>query len=244
MLLKSCFGIRLILFLLIGVSIQTYGQDSPVKQPAADTMPVINNKKPADTVPGVKIEAKSADSVKKKKQSSDTDTARVKKKKGEAGKAALRSAIIPGWGQAYNKKYWKIPIVYGALAIPVATFIYNKNWYEKTKYAYQVKYYNDTAAVDIPTDDIDPQLEPLSTGSVQQYRNSFRQGMDFSILAFLAVWGLQVADAAVDGHLKTFNINDDLSLKVKPYVTPGRSNGVSMVFMLRDNKPKMSVPSY
>ncbi len=246
MLLKSCFGIRLIFLLLIGVSLNAVGQDRPVFPEAKDTTaPVfIPVKKPGDTLSPVKKQAAATDSAKSKKQVGATDTAKVKKKKGEAGKAALRSAIIPGWGQAYNKKYWKIPIVYGALAIPVATYIYNKNWYEKTRYAYQVKYYNDTAAVDIPTDDIDPQLQPLSTGSVQQYRNSFRQGMDFSILAFLAVWGLQVADAAVDGHLKTFNINDDLSLKVKPFISPGRSNGVTMVFMMRDNKHRMSVPSY
>src|SRR5487761_2677032 len=43
--------------------------------------------------------------------------------------STLRSAILPGWGQAYNHEYWKIPIVYAALGIPVGTFIYNKNWY-------------------------------------------------------------------------------------------------------------------
>ncbi len=250
MLLKSFSGIRLIFFLLIGVSMQAFGQDRPVYNTSPDTIPVKKTtdssatvKKSSDTIAPKKITA--ADTSKGKKSSAASDTAKLKKKKGEAGKAALRSAIIPGWGQAYNKKYWKMPIVYGALAIPVATFIYNKNWYEKTKYAYQVKYYNDTAAVDIPTDDIDPQLLPLSTGSVQQYRNQFRQGMDFSVLAFLAVWGLQVVDAAVDGHLKGFNINDDLSMKIKPYISPGRSSGVNMVFSFRDDaRHRMSVPMY
>lgn len=241
MLLKSSFSIRLIFSLLIGVSMQAPAQDRPVYNTAPDSTPVIIK---ADSVVPVQKKTASPDSAKNKKTVAAPDTAKVKKKKGEAGKAALRSAIIPGWGQAYNKKYWKIPLVYGALAIPVATFIYNKNWYEKTRYAYKVKYYNDTAAVDIPTDDIDPQLLPLSTGSVQQYRNQFRQGMDFSILAFIAVWGLQIVDAAVDGHLKSFNINDDLSLKIKPYVSPGKSNGVSMVLMFRDNRQKSSIPTY
>jgi hypothetical protein len=169
------------------------------------------------------------------------DTAKARKKRSEPGKAALRSAVIPGWGQIYNKKYWKLPIVYGALAIPVITFSYNKEWYDKTRYAYQIKSYNDTASVDLPTDDIDPQLLPLSSQSLQIYRNEFRQGMDLSVLAFIAIWGLQIADAAVDAHLKSFNVTDDLSLKVKPKIWPGRSSGVSFVLSFRDGKAR---PAY
>ena len=218
---------------------------NPVKT-GSDT--ITPSKKNLDSVPSPKKTINPADSsIKGKKEVSKSDTAKAKKKRSESGKAALRSAIIPGWGQAYNKKYWKVPIVYGALAIPVATFIYNKNWYEKTRYAYQVKYHNDTVTVTppLPTDNIDPRLQPLSTQSLQIYRNQFRQGMDFSVLAFLAVWGLQIADAAVDGHLKSFNINDDLSLKVRPYYSPTvKTTGLSMVFTLRDNKPRMALPSY
>jgi TM2 domain-containing membrane protein YozV len=161
------------------------------------------------------------------------------KKRSEAGKAAIRSAIIPGWGQIYNKKYWKLPIVYGILAIPVVTFSYNKTWYDKTREAYNIRYYNDTSVVsDLPTDGIDPSLQPLSKESLQLYRNEFRQNVDFSVLAFLIIWGLQVADAAVDAHLKSFNISDDLSLKIKPMVSPGRSAGVGLVLSFRDDKPK------
>ena len=54
--------------------------------------------------------------------------------------ATRRSAIIPGWGQAYNKEYWKIPIVYGALSIPTITFFYNNTWYNRTKSAYDLVY--------------------------------------------------------------------------------------------------------
>src|SRR6185436_17069354 len=53
-------------------------------------------------------------------------------------KAAIRSAIIPGWGQVYNKKYWKVPIVWGALGIPAYLFADNLKWYNRTKYAYIV----------------------------------------------------------------------------------------------------------
>lgn len=188
---------------------------------------------PADTVPR-------KDSILKKA----SDTTQKKERKPQA-KAAIRSAILPGWGQAYNKRYWKIPIVYGALAIPVYTFTYNKKWYDKTREAYRIKVYNDTATVPIPEDNIDPQLQPLSTGSLKIYRDEFRQNMDFSVLAFLVLWGLQVADAAVDAHLKGFNVTDDLSMKVKPWVAPGgRSNGVSLVFNWRDSKHRTALPSY
>jgi hypothetical protein len=182
----------------------------------------------------------SADSVKKQ-----TDTAH-KKQRSDAGKASIRSAIIPGWGQIYNKKYWKLPIVYGALAVPVITYNYNRNWYNKTREAYKIKYYNDTSLVsDLPTDGIDPALQPLSSASLKIYRDEFRQNMDFSILAFLVIWGLQVADAAVDAHLKSFNVTDDLSMKVKPWISPfGRSNGVSLVFSLRESRPRTALPLY
>jgi hypothetical protein len=155
--------------------------------------------------------------------SSKIDTA---KKRSPASKAALRSAIIPGWGQAYNKKYWKIPIVYGALAVPVVTFTYNLNWYQKTRYAYTVKYTKDTANFS----NIDPQLQPLSTESLRVYRDDFRRNMDYSVIAFLILWGLNVVDAAVDGHLKDFNVNDDLSIRIKPGYSPmANTNGLSIV---------------
>src|SRR6478672_211544 len=63
--------------------------------------------------------------------------------------ATLRSLILPGWGQAYNREYWKIPIVYGALAIPVSLYIYNNNYYQMTKFAYNAVY---SATLETPID--------------------------------------------------------------------------------------------
>src|ERR1035437_9266460 len=54
--------------------------------------------------------------------------------------ATRRSALIPGWGQAYNREYWKIPIVYGALAFPTYTFFNNNNYYKMCKFAYDAVY--------------------------------------------------------------------------------------------------------
>ena len=143
-------------------------------------------------------------------------------------KATIRSAIIPGWGQAYNREYWKIPIVYGALAIPVATYLYNNKWYKKTKFAYEAKFKasinpNDTADLAL----IDPQIASLSIGSLQSYRSIFRRDRDFSVLWFLILWGVNVVDATVFAHLKEFDVSDNLSLQVNPTLTPN-TKGISL----------------
>ena len=137
-----------------------------------------------------------------------------KKERSFASKAALRSAILPGLGQAYNKKYWKIPLVYGVLAIPVATFKYNSDWYTKTRYAYTVRATNDTSNYK----NIARELQPLSNDAFRTYRNSFRKNMDFSVLGFLVAWGFNIVDATVDGHLRTFNISDDLTMSIRPSI--------------------------
>jgi hypothetical protein len=189
--------------------------------------------------PTVKPTARPVAAPKDSSARKPSDTARKERSLGT--KAALRSAMLPGWGQAYNKKYWKIPIVYGALAVPVATFSYNLTWYRKCREAYAIRYYNDTSVVtpDLSTDGIDPQLKPLSTQSLKLYRNEFRKNVDFSVLAFLAIWGLNVVDAAVDGHLRSFNVSDDLSLRFSPGPTPlGNKGSVGIVWHLgRTRKP-------
>ena len=62
----------------------------------------------------------------------------IRKRQFDPRKAALRSAIIPGWGQIYNKKYWKVPIVGAAVGIPAYLVYYNKVWYDRTRYALKV----------------------------------------------------------------------------------------------------------
>ncbi len=172
------------------------------------------------------------------KTSANADTGR--KERSLAAKAALRSAMIPGWGQIYNKKYWKLPLVYGALAVPVSTIAYNLDWYKKCREAYNIRYFNDTSRVvpDLPTDGIDQQLQPLSTQSLRLYRNEFRKNVDLSVLALLAIWGLNVLDATVDGHLRSFNVSDDLSLKLDPGPgLPGQTMRVGIVWRL-GNQPR------
>lgn len=175
----------------------------------------------------------------------DTTTSKkdsVKRVKHNPQKAAIRSAMVPGWGQAYNKKYWKIPIVYTALGIPAYLFVDNLKWYRKTKYAYLLVATNSTNVDSL--NKVDPELRPFVDrklgNELQTYRNEFRRNVDYSALFFLLAWGLNIIDASVDGHLKDFDVSPDLSLKIKPGFGPGGNTyGISLVLDIHDGKKKL-----
>jgi hypothetical protein len=150
--------------------------------------------------------------------------------------AATRSAILPGLGQIYNRKYWKLPIVYGALGITGGVFFYNIKNYKDLKFAYAAKY---KASLQPPLRDstdyfkIPPELLPLSLESLRFNRDQFRRNVDYSVLVFLILWGLNVVDAAVDAHLKAFDVSPDLSLYIKPgHSKMAGTNGMSLVLKI------------
>lgn len=232
---------RVLVFLVLMLSIQfVKAQDSiPVNepQPLTDTIPV------RDTSKVDSLLVDSVGRVNLLKKDSLNDLAKVDsitKKKHSPRKAAIRSAIIPGWGQVYNKKIWKVPIVYAAIGIPIGTFIYNKNWYTKTRDAARMIASNDTANY---KGRVDPQLWVFfstdnAIGSLLNYRNEFRRNMDYSILITLLFWGLNVVDATVDAHLKDFDVSDDLSLRIKPALINYNTPGVSFVFTIGKHSNK------
>jgi Family of unknown function (DUF5683) len=149
--------------------------------------------------------------------------------------ATVRSAIIPGWGQAYNKQYWKIPIIYGALGTTAAIFFYNLTEYKILRSAYSIRLSGDTANFS----QIDPTLQNLSTPAIGSYRTEFRQNIDYSVLVFMLFWGLNVVDATVSAQLKTFDINDDLSLNIHPHFDPlFKTSGLSAVLNIGKRAPK------
>jgi len=153
--------------------------------------------------------------------------------------ATRRSALIPGWGQAYNRQYWKIPIAYGIIAIPVVMYVFNNDYYKKMKFAYDARYkeqfLNDNS--DVPK--IDPELVNLPINSLLNYRNVYRRDRDYSVLFFLIAWGFQVADATVFAHLKQFDVSNNLSMQVRPQLDPISKNaGLSLTFQLKSHSPK------
>lgn len=162
-----------------------------------------------------------------------------KKEPHDPNKATVRSAMIPGWGQAYNREYWKIPLVYGALAIPTATFFFNNSYYKKTKFAYDALYrsvnYQDNSLLGkIDKSVLKSDGTPYELAAYQSSRNFYRRNRDYSVLWFLILWGVNVVDATVFGHLQTFDVSDDLSMDVKPtFNTANNAPGVGLVVSLK-----------
>jgi len=127
-----------------------------------------------------------------------------------------------------------MPLVYGALAIPVYTFTDNLKWFKRTRQAYNTLYNIQKFKDSSGYKSIYPQLKPFvdagDAAGLKNYRQEFRKNVDYSVLAFLLLWGLNVVDAAVDGHLKEFNVSDDLSLQIKPGFSPSANTaGLSVV---------------
>lgn len=165
-----------------------------------------------------------------------TDTSNNKSpKKFDPRIATRRSAMIPGWGQIYNKKYWKLPLVYGGLGITAGVFFYNVKTYKLLRLAYIYKIDKDTTNDKL----IDPRFKNLSAEAIRTNRNLFRQNVDYSVLFFIVFWGLNVVDATVDGHLKQFDVNDNLSLQLKQGVSPlANTTGISLVLDIHSKKMK------
>lgn len=131
-------------------------------------------------------------------------------------RAFLYSVVVPGLGQAYNRKYWKIPIVYTALGGVAYFFNYNNIQYKR--------YLNDLSQINISEGD-STYIVTLLTGTTDKqtltrHKDNFRRNRDLSALVFIFVYALNFIDATVDAHLSDFDISDDLSLMIKPEVLP------------------------
>jgi Family of unknown function (DUF5683) len=127
--------------------------------------------------------------------------------------AALLSFILPGAGQAYNKKWWKIPIVYGALGGMTWLALKNDKQYKALKSNYKWVVDGD--------DSTNPTEEPyifMSEAQLKSYRDIYRGYTEKSYLFLGITYLLAATDAFVDAHLKTFDVSDDLSLRVVPAI--------------------------
>ena len=141
-----------------------------------------------------------------------------------AAKATVYSAIIPGWGQAYNRKYWKLPIVYAGFGT-VGYFVkFNHDQYKLYK--------NDFFLLKD-----DPNAETVSGKTEQEIRiniDGFRRNRDLSIIGLFAWYGLVLIDANVDGHFFNYDVDEDLTMGIEPWLggweEMNRGVGVSLNF--------------
>jgi len=141
-------------------------------------------------------------------------------------KALLLSVILPGAGQAYNKRYWKLPIVAGLVGTFSYLIIDNTKTYRKLQSDYLLILKKEKP-VNYPN---------LSDTSIKFYRDQYRYYLEQSYLwAFVSYAAISV-DAFVDAHLKSFDISDDLSIKIKPTIKPSfgsPSIGVGLCFQIK-----------
>lgn len=141
-------------------------------------------------------------------------------------KAAFYSAILPGLGQAYNKRYWKIPIVYAALGAGVYFIIDNNKKYNDYRDEYKAR----VLGINDPNH---PTFSRLSTESVVRGQKFYQRNRDLSILITGGLYILNIIDANIDAHLLQFNVSDDLSLKPniqKNYLTNKQELGFSLCY--------------
>ncbi len=140
-------------------------------------------------------------------------------------KAWILSAVLPGAGQIYNKKYWKAPIVWGGLA--VAGYYLNDN-------LKQLNLYRDAFIAETDGDPETINDTGLNQTLLERQIDTYKTWRDWSYIALAAVYILNIIDANVDAHLFYFDVSEDISMNLAPYFNPmaNRSAGVSLMLKL------------
>lgn len=136
---------------------------------------------------------------------------KVKEQKHSPKKAMLLSTVLPGAGQVYNKKAWKIPIIYAGIGISVYAAIWNKDQFDIYRNAWNIRNDGDENTID----EFDGIYSDLQLIQIQNYYDKNRE---ISIAFAVGFYALNILDANVDAHLFEFDVSDDLSMKVEPTV--------------------------
>lgn len=214
----NTFSVTLIFFILVSTALAQV--DTTIRAAVNDSSKVINNNSPA---------------IVNKSTVTPKHNPKI---------ATKRSLILPGWGQAYNKEYWKIPLVYGALSIPTITFVYNNKIYKESKNAYELRYAASLSTAthqdSMNVQTLDEKYQKADINAIQTLRNAARRDRDYSIFWIGIVWLLNVADATVFGHLKDFDVSNNLSMDIKPNFNPyTKSPSLNFAFNIKNSKEKL-----
>ena len=154
-----------------------------------------------------------ADTVVKKVKT--TEPAKVQKPHSPV-KATIMSACLPGLGQIYNGKWWKVPIVYAGLG-GLGYLVYS-NYYEYRSYLHAYEFKTGDLPEGVTLNQHETELDNrYAESQLPTYKESYRRDFEFYTLITIAWYGLNIVDACVDGHLYNYDISDDLSFSVDPY---------------------------
>lgn len=146
-------------------------------------------------------------------------------------KATWLALVIPGGGQIYNRKYWKLPIFYGGFAGCAYALTWNGKMYKDYSQAYKdavnEKWSSSSITDLLPPGYIDNVSKSQLTETLRKRKDTYRRYRDMSIFAFIGVYLLSVVDAYVDAELSNFDITPDLSMRVEPSVINTQITGSS-----------------
>jgi len=134
------------------------------------------------------------------------------------GRAAMLSAALPGLGQAYNRAYWKIPIIYAGFAGVAYAVHFNSNHYRTWRSAFIAKVDGNPNTIDLyPT---------FSDAALRRVMEFYRRNLELSYIAGVALYLLNILDANVQAHLMDFDVGEDLTMRLGPSLSPLTLPGV------------------
>lgn len=150
--------------------------------------------------------------------------------------AIIMSAVIPGLGQIYNRKYWKVPIIYGSAIGLYLTYDYNYTRYVRLQKSITEYSKEETISDQEIREKADAWIRggknPLDY--LKPYRDHYRKYKDLNLIMMGGLYVLNIIDAMVDAHLFMFDINDDLTIHISPGIhngNPVKASGLSLCFI-------------
>jgi len=177
--------------------------------------------------PGAK--ARNADTVRKKAAAEPVvfkDSARLALEK-MPRQAAIRSAVLPGLGQVYNKRWWKVPFIYGGFVAIGLAYEFNQRYYKEFLGEVQYRSENNNQPKN-------PKYAGYSFDGMVRVKDNFRRNRDLSILGLIGMHALNIIDAYIDAKFFRFDVSDDLTFRIEPSLQ--RSNTyTSQVYLLKIN---------
>ncbi len=129
-----------------------------------------------------------------------------------AKKSGMYSSILPGLGQAYNRQYWKLPLVYGILGTAGYFIKFNLDNYQKYRRAYVYSIDGDPATTS--------EFTQYSSSDLKSLQDSYRKNLDLTVLLTALGYTIQIMDAVASAHLKNFDVSPDISMRMLPVVAP------------------------